>query len=518
MPVETPRKEYEAMLERWTRCRDCYEGSDAVKARGQKYLPALASHQKNMLLYFAYVMRALFFNAMARTVDALAGAIFQKPPMIVVPKSYEKQLADVTLTGEPMEMFSLKAAREVLKVGRAGVLVDMAAEEKGKKASEPARPYLVNYRAEDIVGWGTIRIEGDSRLALVVLHEVVEANDPKDPFMVLSLDQYRVLMLEGEVDSLVYKQQLWRKPEGSDQFVIAEETNPARRGTPLDFVPFMFINATSIAPAIEKPPLLDLADVNLSHYRTSADLEHGRHFTALPTPWISGSIAGDSNEELAIGSGVAWQLEKDGSAGMLEFSGAGLGALVTADQEKRKMMATLGARMLEDVAVAAETATAVRMRHSGEGATLRTIAAVLEQGLTQVLQWLVWWQDTTDKPQEVKASLELNKEFFNLKADATEVQAALAALQAETISYATFYNRLAEGGWARSGVTADEERKEIEADREYYQSLAPSQPAETETPKLGPDGKPLPPGTPPAEEPPAEEEEEEEDEDEDEEE
>ena len=252
-----------------------------------------------------------------------------------------------------------------------------------------------------------------------------------------------------------------------------------RRGVPLDFIPFVFIGPTSNSATIEKPPLIDLVDVNLSHYRTMADLEHGRHFTALPTPWVAGAapaVEGQDSEPLEIGSGKAWMLGENGKAGMLEFSGAGLTSLVTAEQDKRKMMAVLGARLLEEQSGSAETATAVGMRHAGTHATLRTIAQSIEQGLTKALEWHVWWMTTLASPEETDALMSLNKEFFTVKASPQEVQVALAALQAEEISFATFYNILQTGGWAREGITPDDEKKQIEKESELYGEPEPLNP------------------------------------------
>ena len=59
---------------------------------------------------------------------------------------------------------------------------------------------------------------------------------------------------------------------------------------------------------VEAPPLNDLADVNLSHYRGYADHKHGLHFTALPTV----VFMSDKNMEdvIGLGSGEAIQLAK----------------------------------------------------------------------------------------------------------------------------------------------------------------------------------------------------------------
>ena len=293
--VDTKHASYKAREDQWRRCRDCYDGTDAVKAKGidRVYLPMLDSHRQGTegaRAYDAYKTRALFFNALARTVDGLAGAVFQKPPKVVVPDAWAPNLIDVTLRGEPAELVSLITSREVLLIGRYGVLVDITSGTK-------PRPYWTGYKGVDIVNWRTTRTESDpSVLSLVVLREDDWVVNENDDFITEKRDAYRVLRLTNGV----YTSQRWTSKYGaganvpSGAFGIYEPgpvITPTRRGVPLDFIPFTFFGPTSITVDVQKPPLLDLADVNLSHYRTSADLEHGRHYSGLPTPWLAGAAA-----------------------------------------------------------------------------------------------------------------------------------------------------------------------------------------------------------------------------------
>ena len=454
MPVNTPRSEYAAMLEKWQRCEDCYDGSDAVKTRGEAYLPKLQSHIQQPEKYDSYKMRALFYNAFGRTVDGLAGTIFQKSPKIEMPPGCEEDMKDVTMSGLSAELFGLRTTRGVIKSGRAGILIDMDAS-----PSTNGRPYWVGYDARQIINWRTTRINGDDMVVRVILAEEVEEDDPKDLFKLVCRKQCRVLTLEDPAGARRYSQTLWRLDVEHGTWVMGETIYPARKGTSLDFIPFVFVGPTSTAPDIEKPPLLDLADVNLSHYRTMADLEHGRHFTALPTPWVAG-LADQSLNQLALGATVI-AVETNGKVGMLEFTGAGLSALVQADTDKRKLMATLGARLLEDASTSAETATAVSMRHAGEHATLRTIAQSVEQALTMACRWHAWWAGIDATPEDVECEYELNHDFFSLRATPDEVKTLFLLRQAGEISYETFYAGLKVGGWTRLDVDAEAEREAI---------------------------------------------------------
>ena len=460
--VATTHKNYDVLAPQWMRCRDCASGGDAVKARGTLYLPMLDSHKRDNNKYLEYRLRALFYNATARTVAGLSGGIFQKTPSVDPQNDTAMEhTKDITLTGEPMDMFALRATKEFLTTGRFGILVDMSGEE----AVEP-RPYWVGYAAEDIVNWRFQNLGGDKELVFVVLREYEDMQDPEDEFKIVPRSRFRVLRLTKPG---IYTQQLYTEKPGQDpnakeedkEYVAGDVLTPVRKGTPLNYIPFSLPWTTGV------PPLLDLVDVNLSHYRGTADLKHGLHFTALPTPWVSGQ-QGDLSKPLTIGSGTAWSLEKDGRAGMVEFTGHGLGAIRQDLIDMQRQMATLGARLLEEAPHYAETALSVSMRHSSDYATLRTIAQVVEQQLSWALKVHVWWLTNEKRVEKLKANIELNKVFFDQQVTADELRAMLMALQASTISYKTFYARLSNTGWMREGISEEEELKDIKSDGDQF--------------------------------------------------
>jgi hypothetical protein len=169
---------------------------------------------------------------------------------------------------------------------------------------------------------------------------------------------------------------------------------------------------------------------------------------------------------LRIGSAVAWDLGPDGRCGFLEHVGSGIGAITAAMDEKRELMATVGARLLEATPKGVETAEAARLRHAGEHATLRTIAAVLSAGLTQALQYHAWWVGTEPTPADVPARVELHKDFANVRMASDELRAMILAWQSGALSYPTLYQNLTRGELTRVGVSADDEREDIARDAE----------------------------------------------------
>lgn len=488
--VDTKHSQYVALSDRWARCRDSAEGEDAIKRRGTKYLPPLDSHKKEAATggisprYEEYKLRALYYNAVGRTVTGLSGAIFQKAPALDINKVIEEHVKDVTLTDQPVDIFAMMATREYLTTGRFGILVDMSTE----LATTP-RPYWVLYSAENIINWKFKNLGGDKELSLVVLRETVEEQNEDDEFDITPREQYRVLRLS---DDGIYTQQLYTKQStgpnllgvsASNEFEPQEILIPTRKGAPLNFIPF------SLPWEVSLPPLLDLASVNLSHYRGSADLKHGLHFTALPTPWVSGVT--DTSGPLSIGSGVAWSLEKEGKAGMLEFSGQGLGAIREDMIEMQKMMATLGARLLEEAPRYSETATGVSMRHGSDYASLRMIAQIVEAQVSYALKIHTWWLTSEPLVTNVPDKIELNKVFFESSVTADELRALLMALQESGISFKTFYERLANTGWTREGVDSEEELADITKDGDRFKKEKPG--LQQPDPKSNaPGSKPIP--------------------------
>lgn len=464
MPVNQPRDDYNAMKSKWGRLRDCFNGRDAIIKAGAEYCPDLPGLDSNGNA--AYRKRGNFYNALMRTVNGLNGMIFQEAPEVDMLESLKPMLDDVTLTNVPFETFASETGSEVFLTGRYGVLVDMpqppsGTTTPGSLVREPAdmRPYCVAYKAEDIINWRTTRRGGDEVLTMVVLREKAETGYKEDdPFTCVVVEQYRVVTLDAFGKAIT---QIWRKTNDKFEKTADGDVPLMRRGDQLTFIPFVFMGALSAGHELEHPPLIDLADVNLGHWRNSVDYEYGLHLVALPTPYVAGAKGGNNNEAMKIGPSVVWELDVNGSAGMLEFSGEGLKAFITAMDEKKKQMATLGARLLEDAPSVNETASAVRIRHTGETASLKSVAQALEMGLTQVLQIFVWWQTTDTAPSDADVNVELNKEYLDVRATPQEIQIALTALQAGEMSFETWYNLLVSGGWAREGIDAAQEQKDI---------------------------------------------------------
>ena len=446
MSVSSQHKQYTAMLERWARCRDAAEGQDAIHAAGPAYLPMLSEQSKSE--YDAYKTRASFYNATWRTISGLQGMIFRKPAIAVFPAVVEPMMADVSLAGEPLHMFALGVVEECLMVGRVGVfvdypIVDLLHTTAADAALHRLRPTLKQYKAESIINWRTSVVRNATALSRVVLLEDVEV--AKSEFESESAVQYRVLDLAPATNAAGVTQQVYRvrvfviDPATKEDRQIGDDLLPLVKGEPLDFIPFYFIGVDSNSPEADAPPLIDLVDINLSHYRTNADYEHGCHFTGLPTPVVSGYTVDTANpagaEKFEIGSTTAWVFPRpDAKAFFLEFTGQGLKSLEHNLDRKETQMAVLGARMLENKLNTGESGNSTAINLGGEQSTLASIAQAVSLGLQGALSTFAKFAGSAEP---VKYSL--NKDFFPNTMDPLRLTALVASWQNGAISYDTLF-------------------------------------------------------------------------------
>jgi hypothetical protein len=451
MPADTAHPEYITAASDWRKCRDAVAGQRIVHGRSVAYLPKLSGQTDAE--YAAYKARAVFYNATARTLDGLSGLVFRKKPVVEMPGGLRDFLGDVDMGGLPFSSLAEMVVENVLITGRAGVLIDYPRAADGVitlgNATEMGmRPLLRLYRAEQIVNWQVGRIGNATIPVRIVLAETVEESS-EDDFVANSVLQYRVLeLVDGE-----YVQRVFRQIDGVQQQV--ELIVPKMNGRPLSRLPFVFFGPQDVSHSVAKPPLLDLVEVNLSHYRTTADYEHGAHFTGLPTAVVTGHTMSDG-DTLSIGGGVAWVFpEPEAKASYLEFKGEGLQALERLLDRKESQMASLGARMLAPEKRTAEAAETARIHRHGENSVLASLSNAVSLGLTKVFEWARDWQGLTGN-----VKVELNRDFLPVSMSAQDLTALIAAWQGGAIAKRDLFDNLKTG----EIVSGDRSFEELERD------------------------------------------------------
>jgi len=457
MPVNSEHPDYIKNLPKWKKNRTIVEGEDAVKEAGVIFLPMLEGQESMNTLtgnsYNNYKDRASFFAATARTVDGIEGAIFRKDPVITFPESRKDFLDSVGKEGAPLNTFAKKVVNNTLITGRHGVLLDIAENAIANQA-----PYFSSYNAESIINWKTKKVNGKEQVVLIVLKEDSLEDDSSDPFVMKKKEQLRVLHLGIQKEdtvggALYYFVEIYEKQEGvnKDRYLLIKTIVPKIRGQRLDYIPFVFFGPKELSVDVQKSPISDIVAINISHYRSSADLEHGRHFTALPTAWVAGFPI---KTELKIGSTVAWVSEDPNAhAGFLEFAGQGLGAIENALKDKAMQMAVLGARLLEEPKKAVEAAETHIIRKGGEESVTASLSHTISAGFTKLLEWSAEWMGLAEKD----ISCELNRDYSSVEITPQMLLALMSALQSGNLSKDTWIYNLQRGEILPEGRTLEEE-------------------------------------------------------------
>lgn len=459
MGVKTTHPEYKDKFALWKRCRDAAAGQEAVHAAGEEYLPMLVDQSSKE--YAAYKLRTSFYNATWRTIAGLQGMLFRKPATVEVPGVVEPMMKDVTLDGQNLHMFALELIEEALTVGRVGIFVDYPTIDQNTATEADAktlghRPILKQYITESIINWRKTVVNNASVLSMVVLSEEVDSIGETE-FDVTCGTQYRVLDLfpmvnADQTTSMVYRVRVFTV-NGKDEDVLISTAFPMVKGKHLDAIPFFTIGTDSIEICPDEPPLIDLVDINLSHYRTNADYEHGCHFTGLPTPVITGYTPDKEGQSFSIGSMTAWVFPRpDAKAFYLEFTGQGLKALESNLARKETQMAILGARMLESKQGTGDSQGGAAIHMGGEQSLLASISQAASIGIERAL---VAFSKFAGSEEDVK--FRLNKDFFPMPMTALTLTALVASWQNGAINYDTLFNNLQRGEVIDIDKTVEEE-------------------------------------------------------------
>jgi hypothetical protein len=466
MAVNNTHKQYDAYRWRWRRCRDVIAGRDSVLQNGRQgqrfqgslydpvfsqeiYLPRLSGQSESE--YRSYAERAAFFNASGRTLDALTGLIFAKNPQMEFPPAIERFSDDITLAGDNLREFSEQIVEEQIAVGRVGIMVDYPADVPSSLSVAAAealniRPFMRLYKAETILNWRVESIGGVRVLTMVVLQETHDIRE--DDFTTLEVTRYRVLDLT---------EQGYRVRVMTQEGATVSETYPLMRGRPLQRIPFIVLGANSSTTNVQKPPLLDLIDANIAHYRNSADYEHGLHFTGLPTPYVAG-VQLDEGQTLNLGSKTAWVFpDPSAKAAFLEFTGQGLSTIREAMKDKESRMAALGARFLSDDKRSAEAFQTLELRTSGERANLASISRAASDAITRALNIMAAW---VGAPETARYSL--NTEYVTSAIAPAMMQQLLMAYQTGAMPLSILFENMQKGEIVSDAMTFESYQAQLD--------------------------------------------------------
>lgn len=415
------RVEYTHALPVWLRTEAACLGEDAVKSLVPSVLPTLNpsdKSQQNEDRNDAYKQRAVYFNATGRTREGLIGLAFARDPSVEVGQ-FKYLLDDANGDGVSIYHCAQQALEGVLTCGRYGVLTDYNTD---------GRVTISGYDAGSIVNWRVEVSHGVRKLVLLVLREVV--SEPDGSYGMKRVEMYRVYRLvNGRVSLELYRVDDGKAPRSVGDISLLR---PNANMPHFEEIPFSFIGSRSNSPDIQRAPLLPLADMNLAHFRDSADYQDSVFFCGQVQPWITGLTEAwrDHLEEkgIYIGSRNPILLPTGSQFGFAQAQPNQLAK--EAMDSKKDAMVALGARVVEENKVS-KTATQAAGDIATGTSVLGLCCANVSEAMTRALRLAGHFQSA--KPFEA-AKFSLTQDFSTSSLTPADLSSLVEAWQAGAIA------------------------------------------------------------------------------------
>lgn len=370
-------EEYDSHWRNWKLVRDIIAGERCIKDHDLRnfnscynYLPypTVTHGTDEDKRYRDYIERASLFNATVRTKNAMVGMIYSKDVTIDLPPELQYLDEDVDGTNVGIVDQSVELISDLIEVGRAGLFVDYPVVEgdltRADLENAGYRSYIVKYKAEDIIDWYCTSNGASTVLAMVKLREYRCSRDSE--YNEISEEVVRMLLLN---ELGIYEQRIYDSEDNYEVYVPLDNT-----GEPFDFIPFFFCGSQDNRPDVDISPILELATLNIHHYRNSADYEESLFKIGQPMYTLAGLndqwIKAYFPDGLKSGSSEVIMLPQGGKIDIAQPNPNTMA--LEGMKLKEQQMIALGARLISSGGQA-ETAEAARIKHASDGAVLKVL-------------------------------------------------------------------------------------------------------------------------------------------------
>ena len=355
-----------AMMPDWSVMAAVTKGTNYIRDLSETYLPQEPREDDDA--YQTRVDRSVLSPYTSRLIETAAGAILRKPIHIKGDPYWLELAKDIDGIGSNINEYARRALVSSLTYGHSAILVDYPAAANAMNLAEERamgrRPYFVHIDAPQIWGWR--KESGTNRLLQVRIHDYDVR--PLNEFGEEQVEEMRVIY-PGRYDLYTLGR--------STETVSLDETG----GYSLDEIPLVPIYSNRRDVLISQPPLLDIANLNITHYQRQADLIHALHIAAMPTLVLEGWD--DTTGSATMGVNYAIAMQPGNKAYYVQADATSFDAQMQELQSLEGQMSTLGVTKLFGQKFVAESAEAKRIDQAQSNSVLSIISQELESCLNQ---------------------------------------------------------------------------------------------------------------------------------------
>jgi Domain of unknown function (DUF4055) len=470
----TPSVEYKTMIPRWSKINALLGGTESMRASGEKYLPR--HDEETDYRYRERLNQNFLLNMTSMSLDKLVGYPFSRP--IDVPDDMDAKivplLTDVDLQSNNLDVFSRNWFREGVAKSFSCVLVEFPVVNPmpdGKPRTlahdqaEKIRPYLTLIHPENIIYAFFEQVNGVEVLKNVRIKEYIKV---KSGFETVETMQIREMDREEFNSSSVVTVRLWRVQEtakGKEEWFVHEEYLYS-----LPFIPLVTFYSDKQAPMLGKPPLTDMADINIRHWQSQSDQISSLTAARFPMLAFIG-VGEDSGKSPRIGPFQGFRIDNpQGSIRYIEHSGAALASGAAELTGLEDKMSSYGVQFLNKPQ-GGVTATGRILDAEEINSPLMDMVIRFNDALNTVLWMVGQWLKL---PSEVELpKVQINTSFGVERISDTDLNILSTARRDRQISLKTYVSELQRRGVLSEEFDPEEDAAELAAEKEETMAQIP---------------------------------------------
>ena len=373
------------MTKAWEIMKAVTYGTEYLRDNSEAFLPL--EPREDYDAYLSRVNRSVYSPYTQRLIRAATGLILRKPITVLGdPYWTDVFVKDVDGCGSDLDEYARRLLICALTYGHSNTLVDFPAPTGARSLAEERnqnrRPYWIEVDPANIYGWRLDREVNYGKLIQVRIAE--QAVVPEGDFGEKVFDQIRV------IEPGQYK--IFRKKETTKDMYTQDESFAGNFDSPanekdyelvesgefsLGEIPLVTVYAGKTDTMTSKPPLLDIAYLNLAHFQRQADLIHSLHVASQPLLVMEGWD--DQTKDMAISVNYAMATQPGNKVYYVEPAASAFEAQAAEIQELQLQMATLGISTLSQQKFVAESADARRLDRVDTNSMLSMVSLDLEQ-------------------------------------------------------------------------------------------------------------------------------------------
>jgi len=468
----------DVMAPLWEKSGALSGGTEEMRRQGRTYLPDFEKETpKN---YDRRLNLACLTNFYVKAKNQMAGEIFRDEVQYKDGNLPDELIEDVDRRGSDLHNYSQKLAEALLTKAVCGILIDHPQNDGGIDAKEERELELRHYwsliKPEHVIDIRAMFDAGKETITHVRWFEDhIVPGDDEFSFNTLS----RIIVLDRQITMGENGRAMLGAPRGR---IYQSDVEGGKNFEPIGEwrelvgfkeIPFIPLHANRHALFQGRPPLADIAEKNIQHWRHSSNYGNALEIGSFPVLVRYGlnapgpieiddedSLPTTDDGESIIGPHIIMDMpskHEGAGAEYLEPSGRAYQALERGlDRiigEAELMALDLLVKQLQ------KTATEANYDRLAAMAPLQLVAAEVERGVNRALMMTAEARGKNEKP----GIIEINKDFGITTSDAIRVQALRDARMMGDITPATYLEELQRIGALSAHLNAEMEAEDAGA-------------------------------------------------------